>query len=217
MAPVLIKEITRRVNRCGIFQAVYTAGRFLPTPIGTCRYWHRSLNPKKLVEVQFSHLTQRMTMARALKLYKLSDEVKHKSFRPLQEKDLPELSTKLNEYLSQFKLCPRFSLEETAHWFLPRENIVNSYVIEDPAKGGIIGFCSYYTLPSTVMNHPAHKSIKAAYSFYNIPTEHVSLKDLMTDALITAKNVSPSAKSSTVAHFNNVILSSLVTLHTGWL
>ena len=37
MAPVLIKEITRRVNMEGIFQAVYTAGVVLPTPVGTCR------------------------------------------------------------------------------------------------------------------------------------------------------------------------------------
>ena len=37
VAPVLIKEITRRVNRTGIFQAVYTAGVVLPKPVGTCR------------------------------------------------------------------------------------------------------------------------------------------------------------------------------------
>lgn len=37
MAPVLIREITRRVNLQGIFQAVYTAGVVLPKPVGTCR------------------------------------------------------------------------------------------------------------------------------------------------------------------------------------
>lgn len=51
VAPVLIREITRRVNLTGIFQAVYTAGVVLPKPVATCRYWHRSLNPKKLIEV----------------------------------------------------------------------------------------------------------------------------------------------------------------------
>lgn len=55
VAPVLIREITRRVNLTGIFQAVYTAGVVLPKPIATCRYWHRSLNPKKLIQV--SHPT----------------------------------------------------------------------------------------------------------------------------------------------------------------
>jgi len=38
MAPVLIKEITRRVNLEGIFQAVYTAGVVLPGIVGKCRY-----------------------------------------------------------------------------------------------------------------------------------------------------------------------------------
>ena len=35
------------------------------------RYWHRSLNPRKLIEVRFSHLSRNMTMQRLLKLYKL--------------------------------------------------------------------------------------------------------------------------------------------------
>lgn len=73
MAPVLIREITRRVNLQGIFQAIYTAGVVLPKPFGSCRYWHRSLNPKKLIEVKFSHLTRNMTVARTIKLYKLPE------------------------------------------------------------------------------------------------------------------------------------------------
>lgn len=56
LAPVLIKEITRRVNMHNIWQAVYTAGVTIPTPIANTTYWHRSLNPKKLVEVRFSAL-----------------------------------------------------------------------------------------------------------------------------------------------------------------
>jgi glycylpeptide N-tetradecanoyltransferase len=35
LAPVLIKEITRRVHLQGIFQAVYTAGSMLPTPVSS--------------------------------------------------------------------------------------------------------------------------------------------------------------------------------------
>lgn len=58
LAPVLIREITRRVNLTGIFQAVYTAGVVLPKPITTCRYWHRSLNPKKLIDVSLKEAFQ---------------------------------------------------------------------------------------------------------------------------------------------------------------
>lgn len=73
LAPVLIKEVTRRVNLVGIFQAAYTAGVVLPKPVASCRYWHRSLQPKKLIEVGFSRLAPRMTMARTQKLYALPD------------------------------------------------------------------------------------------------------------------------------------------------
>ena len=51
-----LQEITRRVNLCDIWQAAYTAGVLLPKPVATCRYWHRSLNPKKLIDVGFSRL-----------------------------------------------------------------------------------------------------------------------------------------------------------------
>lgn len=37
------------------------------------RYWHRSLNPRKLVEVKFSHLSRNMTLQRTMKLYRLPD------------------------------------------------------------------------------------------------------------------------------------------------
>jgi glycylpeptide N-tetradecanoyltransferase len=63
LAPVLIKEVTRRVNLRNIWQAVYTAGVVLPKPVAKCRYWHRSINPKKLVEIRFTSMKDRMTMA----------------------------------------------------------------------------------------------------------------------------------------------------------
>ena len=66
LAPVLIKEITRRVNHKGIFQAVYTAGLVIPVPVSTARYYHRTLEPKKLIEVGFCPLQPRMTMARTV-------------------------------------------------------------------------------------------------------------------------------------------------------
>ena len=47
---------------------------------------------------------------------------------------------------------------------------------------------SFYQLPSTVVDHPKYKDLKAAYSFYNVCTT-VTMKELMNDALIVAKKV----------------------------
>ena len=68
LAPVLIKEITRRVNHTGVFQAVYTAGVVLPGHVASCRYYHRTLDARKLVEIGFTRVPPRMTMARMQKL-----------------------------------------------------------------------------------------------------------------------------------------------------
>ena len=54
----------------------------------TNRYWHRSLNPKKLIEVKFSHLSRNMTMQRTLKLFKLPDQTKTPGFRKMVPADL---------------------------------------------------------------------------------------------------------------------------------
>lgn len=102
MAPVLIREITRRVHRNGLFQAVYTAGIVLPKPVSTCTYWHRSLNPKKLIEVKFSHMSRNMTMQRTLKLYKLPDTPRTPGYRKMVAADVPKahkLLVEVNIYL----------------------------------------------------------------------------------------------------------------------
>lgn len=98
LAPVLIKEITRRVNLTDKWQAVYTAGVVLPRPVTRCRYWHRSLNPKKLIEVRFSRLAPRMTMARTVKLYKLPDQASA-PLRAMTPADVPSVTRLLNSYL----------------------------------------------------------------------------------------------------------------------
>jgi len=186
LAPVLIKEITRRVNLTGIFQATYTAGRVLPKPIGRCRYWHRSLNPKKLIDVGFSQLGKLMTLSRTMKLYKLPDAPQLKGIRPLEAKDVPAAAKLLNNYLKKFSVRPHFADDEFAHWFLPREGIINSYVIESPETHEITDLTSFYTLPSSILGHPTHKTLKAAYAFYTVATSS-PLTTLLKDALIFAR------------------------------
>jgi len=119
LAPVLIKEITRRANVNGIFQAVYTAGVTLPMPIASCQYWHRSLNPKKLIEVGFSQQKQRMTMTMTMKLYKLADNPSTPGLRQLKKEDCESASVLLVNYLKKFHIYMHFTAEDFAHWFLP--------------------------------------------------------------------------------------------------
>jgi len=188
LAPVLIKEVTRRVNVMGIFQAVYTAGAVLPTPVASCRYYHRSLHPKKLIEVGFSRLAPRMTMARTLKLFKLPDEPQLPGIRVLTKKDVPAACKLLGKHLKKYQLAANFDDAEFEHWFLERPGVVHSYVIESPETKEITDFLSFYALPSTIIGNKQYPTLNAAYSFYNVPTT-CTLSALLQDALIIAKSL----------------------------
>lgn len=130
MTPVLISEITRRVNLHGIFQALYTAGIFLPKPISVCRYYHRSLNPKKLIDVGFSSLSRNMNMQRTLKYYRLPEAPLLEGLRQFTSKDIGQVFTLLTEYMKNFDLVPLFNQEELLHWLKPLKEVVDCYVIE---------------------------------------------------------------------------------------
>jgi glycylpeptide N-tetradecanoyltransferase len=186
LAPVLIKEITRRVNLTDVWQATYTAGALLPKPIARNRYYHRSLNPKKLIEVGFSQLPRRMTLKMTLRLYQLDSETSTSHLRPLTKADIPSARNLLLKYVSKFKLFVHFSDDDFSHWFLPRVNVVYSYVVCDPATGEVTDMISFYCLPSTILNNAQHNSLRAAFSFYNVATS-VPWHVLIRDALILAR------------------------------
>jgi glycylpeptide N-tetradecanoyltransferase len=185
LAPVLIKEITRRVNKQNVWQAVYTAGVVLPRPVSECRYYHRSLNPKKLIDVGFSHLGPRMTMARTIKLYRVPETPQLPGMRKMEKKDTKRVFELVSGYLNQFALHPEFKEDELAHWMLPQDGVIFTYVREN-GSGLITDVCSFYSLPSSILGHEKYNLLKAAYSYWNVATT-VPLHELMYDALIFAK------------------------------
>lgn len=48
----------------------------------------------------------------------------------MTKKDVPVVHKLLREYLSQFSLVPSMNQEEVEHWLLPRENIIDTYLVE---------------------------------------------------------------------------------------
>ncbi|CAI5501788.1 unnamed protein product [Closterium sp. Naga37s-1] len=186
LAPVLIKEVTRRVHLQGIWQAVYTAGVVLPTPVTTAQYWHRSLNPKKLIDVGFSRLAPRMTMSRTIKLYRLPEQTATPGLRAMERRDVPAVCRLLKSYLAQFVIAPELSEAEIEHLLLPIKDVIDSFVVEDPKTHELTDLVSFYTLPSTIIGNDNYSNLKAAYSFYNVATA-TPLLQLMNDALILAR------------------------------
>lgn len=144
LAPVLIKEITRRVNLSNVWQAVYTAGVVIPTPISTCRYYHRNLNPAKLVDIGFTPVGRGETISRLVRKYALPATPVLPGWREMREHDVPAVRELLGTYMRRFEMQQVFaSDEEVKHWFLSgrgeganaegcgrRGQVVWAYVVE---------------------------------------------------------------------------------------
>lgn len=105
----------------------------------------------------------------------------------MEAKDVPVVHQKLNKFLSQFKMNIQFTQAEIAHFLLPREWVIESFVVEDPETDKITDFVSFYSLPSQVLKNPSHNLLNVAYSYYYFTGKH-NITDLTKDALIMAKN-----------------------------
>ncbi|GAA5990097.1 hypothetical protein JCM11641_007066 [Rhodosporidiobolus odoratus] len=194
LAPLLIQEVTRRTHLKGIFQALYTAGTFLPTPVSRCQYYHRNLNPPKLVKLGFSAVPRNYTVARMSAYYKVGNETITPGLREIERKDLKACARLLRAYLARFDMAPLLSNKEVEHalWAgrgrdvkgsKEREGqVVWTYVVEDPETHAITSLFSLYSLPSTAVKHsptPQQKTnVNAAYLYYYATSAAPSCSDL---------------------------------------
>jgi len=213
LAPVLIKEVARQCQLKGVFQAIYTTGAVLPTPVSTCRYYHRSLNVGKLADVRFIYVPRNMTVASMQKRFKVASTLQlGDSLREMEEKDVPAVAALYTRYMQRFNMAHVMSVDEVRHQLLSdngsrqkkkshsrREGqVIWTYVVEHPETHKITDFFSFYSLPSTVIDHPRHNTLEAAYLFYyatdvafqeNAEEDGLlknRLQDLIGDALIIA-------------------------------
>ena len=185
LAPLMIKEVTRRVNCCNIFQAVYTAGIKIPNSFSDSNYYHRALNIQKLIETGFSDKKENVSLKILKKYYNLQSEPMSPNIRPLEEKDLESAHKLVKNYLQKFTIHPVWTLEEFKYWFFPKEDIIYTYVISDK-NNNVTDLCSFFSVSNTILNNNKYDNLRIAYSYYNVSTK-ISLENLMTDCLILAK------------------------------
>ena len=98
----------------------------------------------------------------------------------------------MNEHVSKFKVHPRFSVAEIEHFLLPRDKVIEAYVVpsddgSEKFEGPITDFISFYSLPSSVLKHPEYNVIEIAYAYYFV-SDKVPMEVLFENALILAKN-----------------------------
>lgn len=106
----------------------------------------------------------------------------------MQQEDVPQVTVLLNNYLAQSKVHICFDEEEVRHFFVPRDQVVYCYVDGGAPGEPLTDVFSFYYLPSQILNHAEHKTLKVAYSYYNVSTTD-RMRDGLHDLLIKAKGL----------------------------
>lgn len=185
LAPMMIKEVTRRTNLRGIFQAVYTASLNLPNKLSTIKYYHRIINVKKISSIGFYTLpNDKLSIYE--KLYKVNMPKIHNLYmvRQLELKDIDICLEKLNNHLKKFNLTHVFDKDVFTHYFMPKNDIIYTYVVE---KDNIItDMISFFIINNTVLNNKDYSEYKAGYLYYYF-NESLKLEELINICFYYAK------------------------------
>lgn len=228
LAPLLIKEITRRVNLHNIWQALYSSGTVLPKPVSTCRYGHRPLDWGKLYEVGFSSLPEGETKASMIAKTTLSGEPKTKGWRKMEEKDIDAVWQLYESWRDRYDISQIMSKDDVRHWIYGGKQqdgkVIHTFVVEDLETKEITDFISYYILPFTVLQNPKHKEIGIAYLYYYASNAGIGesnkddqaqellkkrLKSLVNDAMIEAKSIGIDVFNALSSQDNTLFLDDL--------
>ena len=73
--------------------------------------------------------------------------------------------------MRQFKLHFKYTEEEVKYWFIPRKDVIYSYVVEriDENKNPIVtDLISFYSLPSTIINNAKHSHLRVEVMFIRL-------------------------------------------------
>ncbi|KAJ1604994.1 N-myristoyltransferase [Cryptosporidium canis] len=103
LAPMLIKEITRRIRCEKIFQSIYTCGKNITKPFTIGTYWHRVINVRRLLNTGFIGVPKNLTVSYLTKYYRIPTDNRLAGFRPAVESDVQQIYRLMREYFDRHK------------------------------------------------------------------------------------------------------------------
>ncbi|KAH0573871.1 Glycylpeptide N-tetradecanoyltransferase [Spironucleus salmonicida] len=168
LAPLLIQEITRRSYKnnvqTAIFTAAFTAKQKNPAipPVLTSTYFHRLLNPVKLMQCNFCQKPYNMDLKKFEFVYRLP-AIKQ-TLRKMSQKDISDCYKIYTNYQDKYVIKQLFSKKLFEKIFKSKDNVVQSFVYD--VKGQVAAFISYYIVDSQMLSpevNKMHKFIRNGY------------------------------------------------------
>ncbi|KAH0887528.1 hypothetical protein HID58_063624 [Brassica napus] len=143
------------------------------------------IQTSSLVKKKPEKIGEAMSIKDATKLYELPNAPVTPGFRKMVQSDVHAVTELLRVYLLEFEVAAEFREEDVKNWLLPKNNVVDCYVVEDPETHVVTDCCSFYTISFTVGGRK-NVQMKGAYSYYNVATK-TPLVQLIRDILIICR------------------------------
>jgi len=179
LAEFLVREVTRRVNRRGIYSAIHTSGSLLPqSPFCTARYYHKFLDIRTLNAAgytgfpsgniddaikQHQHHPKKNVASNALTMYLL---------RPATIQDIPVIKDLFDRDAKTVFLSEAVDEVKLHKMMTDSGGCLQNFVIEEITKINrarkIIGFVSTYDMDLLVVHND--ETIATSYVHYHAGT-----------------------------------------------
>lgn len=202
LAPILIKEVTRRAKLKGYSKAIYTGSESKGFPVAETGFWHRYLKIQPLIQSNFVSvapdvdtykLQQSLDLGRSSK-YEATRNCPKIRLSELKEDDLVETYELFCKNYKKYSYSPIFSFEEFKHRFYDNK-VVKCYVFRGlsatkisgtygryyPTEKKIIGMMSYFRLYSRVLKNSTIQMLDKAYLYYYVNTRNEHMVKQMLD------------------------------------
>lgn len=175
-APMIIKEITRRANLNGVYQAVFTGGSSLPNKLTVAKYYHRLLNVDRLVEMNFCDSSIKMKLP--FKFLYFTHKIRHNTTVATKD-DLAQCHKLLEIKTRGFMIYEKHSLQQFIYNHESREDVVYSLVHKE--RDTVTAFGSFFIINTRVIEKS--QMIKTAYLYYHAGESQIEMvRDLVACA-----------------------------------
>jgi glycylpeptide N-tetradecanoyltransferase len=185
LGAIMIKELLRRMYFNNVKYGYYTSPLNLPNKLTLSNYYHRPLNIKKLLDINFINKPDSISIKSFEKLYKTKDK-KTTNYIQLKLENIKLCTEAYNNYYKKYKIYQIMNEDEFKYKFLPVDNIIDTFVIIN--NNNIKCFISIFYLKSRILNNSKYKDYDIAQIYHYFYLDEKLFLEFLEDILIYLKD-----------------------------
>jgi len=184
LASIMIKELLRRMYFNKVKYGYYTSPLNLPNAISKSNYYHKIINIKKMMDINFICKPQSISNKSFEKLFKLNDNIVL-NIKKITDNDLERCHQLYIKYYKQYKIYQLLSPEEFKYKFMSLDNVLDTFILE---KDNVITcMISIFYLKSRIFNNPKHSEYNIAQIYHCAYTDINIFELFLNDICILMK------------------------------